>query len=272
MLTELRVCLKMAYIMNRDERSKIINLQELKVSCSDCSLHQLCLPKMISKEDMHTLNNIIVRGKSLKRGELLFNFNDTFRSIYVVRSGSLKTVYAKEDGIEQVIGFYLAGELLGFDAINGYHPCSAKALETSNVCEVPFEHLEALSARMPSLQHQLLRLMSKEINTDQNVMVLLGKKNAEVRLASYLLSISSRYQQRGFFSQDFYLSMSRSDIGSYLGLAVETVSRTFSLFQEQDVLMVERRHIIIKDRDYLQRLANGSDECGADVNKNVREY
>ncbi|MBE9527477.1 MAG: fumarate/nitrate reduction transcriptional regulator Fnr [Proteobacteria bacterium] len=235
---------------------KVIDLPSSNVSCNECSLQQLCLPQSINGNELDKLDNIIERKKPLKRNEYLFQVGSPFDSIYVVRSGSLKTYSPTIDGQEQVTGFHLPGELLGLDAIgSGQHPCVAKALETTSVCEIPFESLEELTQSMPTLQHQLLRLMSKEIFDDQELMLLLGKKTAEARLSAFLLSISLRFKQRGFSSTEFYLSMSRNDIANYLGLAVETVSRMFTRFQEDGIINAERKHIVINDWDTLQQLA-----------------
>ena len=235
---------------------KVIDLPSSNVTCNECSLHQLCLPQSINGNELDKLDNIIERKKPLKRNEYLFQVGSPFDSIYVVRSGSLKTYSPTIDGQEQVTGFHLPGELLGLDAIgSGQHPCVAKALETTSVCEIPFESLEELTQTMPTLQHQLLRLMSKEIFDDQELMLLLGKKTAEARLSAFLLSISLRFKQRGFSSTEFYLSMSRNDIANYLGLAVETVSRMFTRFQEDGIINAERKHIVINDWDTLQQLA-----------------
>lgn len=240
---------------------KVVDLHAAKVACKECSLHQLCLPRSINGSDLEKLDSIIERKKPLKRNEHLFQVGSSFHSIYVVRSGSLKTYSPTVDGQEQVTGFHLPGELLGLDAIGkGRHPCAAKALETTSVCEVPFEHLEGLSQELPTLQHQLLRLMSKEIFDDQELMLLLGKKTAEARLSAFLLSISLRFKQRGFSSVEFYLSMSRNDIANYLGLAVETVSRMFTRFQEDGLIEAERKHIIIKNRENMRQIA-GMNEC-----------
>ncbi len=237
--------------------NNIVNLDQIKVACKDCNLFQLCLPVGIDARELEELDSIIKRRRPLKRGEHLFQVGSPFQSIYAVRSGSIKTYTPTEDGHEQVTGFHLPGELLGLDAINlEHHPCAAKVLETTSLCEIPFNRLEELSSHLPSLQHQLLKIMSKEILHDQSLLMLLGKKSAEERLAALLLSLSTRYQQRGFSPTDFYLSMSRNDIGNYLGLAVETVSRLFSRFQEEGVLDVQRKHVRITDLAQLRNIAN----------------
>lgn len=256
-----------------NSQNKVVELHETNVVCDECSLHQLCLPQSIEGAELEKLDYIIKRKKPLKRGEELFHVNSSFSSIYVVRSGSLKTYSPTIDGQEQVIGFHLPGELLGLDAIaEGYHPCVAKALETTSVCEVPFDCLEELTRELPSLQHQFLRLLSKEIFDDQELMLLLGKKTAEARLSAFLLSISLRFKQRGFSSTEFYLSMSRNDIANYLGLAVETVSRMFTRFQEDGIIKAERKHIMINKWGVLQQLAGISrlSECITDNSLNSR--
>lgn len=242
--------------------STAVKLDQIKVACKDCNLFQLCLPVGIDARELEELDNIIKRRRPVKRGEHLFQVGDAFQAIYAVRSGSIKTYSPTEDGHEQVTGFHLPGELLGLDAINlQHHPCAAKALETTSVCEIPFDRLEELSARLPSLQHQLLRIMSKEILHDQSLLMLLAKRSAEERLAALLLSLSSRYQQRGFSPTDFYLSMSRNDIGNYLGLAVETVSRLFTRFQDEGLLNVQRKHVCITDLPRLRAAANTLNGC-----------
>jgi CRP/FNR family transcriptional regulator len=248
--------------MTQAAESHTSKLDQIKVACKDCNLFQLCLPVGIDARELDELDSIIKRRRPVKRGEHLFRVGSPFQAIYAVRSGSIKTYTPTEDGHEQVTGFHLPGELLGLDAINlGHHPCAAKALETTSICEIPFDRLEELSTRLPSLQHQLLKIMSKEILHDQSLLMLLGKKSAEERLAALLLSLSGRYQQRGFSPTDFYLSMSRNDIGNYLGLAVETVSRLFTRFQDEGLLSAQRKHVCITDLPRLRAIANApSDE------------
>jgi CRP/FNR family transcriptional regulator len=212
----------------------------------------------LSAEDVDRLDIIVKHTRPLHRGDHLFRAGDKFESLYVVKTGSVKSYTASEDGGEQVLGFHLSGELLGLSAIESEeHRCSAKVLETSAVCEIPFARLEELSATIPSLQHQMYRLLSKEIGDDSEMLTLLGKKNAEERLAAFLMSLSRRYQKRGFSATDFYLSMSRHEIGNYLGLAVETVSRLFTRFQEDGLLKVERKHIELLDLDRLANTVKG---------------
>jgi CRP/FNR family transcriptional regulator len=231
---------------------KVVSLKDIKVACRECSLNEICLPVGVGPDDLERLDAIIDRKRPLSRGDHLFRNGDRFQSLYAVRSGSLKTYATSADGQEQVMGFLLPGELVGLDAIaDGHHPLSAKTLETTSVCEIPFTQLESLSGQLPGLQHELLRVMSQEIRDDEQNMVVLGQKSAEERLAAFLIGLSNRFRRRGFSPNEFNLSMSRGDIGNYLGLALETVSRLFTRFQNEELLRVDRKHIELLDRDRL---------------------
>ena len=231
---------------------KVVSLKDIKVACQECSLNEICLPVGMGHSDLDRLDSIIERKRPMLRGDHLFRVGDPFQCLYAVRSGSLKTYATSEDGQEQVMGFHLPGELIGLDAIaDSHHPLAAKALETTSICEIPFHDLETLSTQLPGLQRQLLRIMSKEIRDDEQNMVILGQKSAEERLASFLIGLSNRFRRRGFSANQFNLSMSRSDIGNYLGLALETVSRLFTRFQNEGLLRVDRKHIELLDRDRL---------------------
>ena len=211
-----------------------IKLSALKTACKSCSLHDLCLPLGLDMGDIDRLDEIIKRNRPLHKGEYLFNTGDGFISIFAVRSGSIKTFTESEQGDEQITGLYLPGELIGLDAIHdGSHPCSAIALETTSLCEMPFEILEDLSGEIPELHHQLFRIMSKEIANDQSLLMLMAQKSADERLAAFLVNLSTRLKARNFSETEFNLSMSRKDIGNYLGLTIETISRTFSKFQSE---------------------------------------
>ena len=235
-----------------------------RVACRDCSLYQVCLPVGVEAEELSELDRIIHQRRPLRRGEHLFRVGDEFDSLYVVRSGSVKTYAPSVDGREQITGFHLPGELLGLDAIsNGDHPCGARALETASVCEIPYELLESLGGRIPALRQQIFRLMSRELLQEESHLLLLGRRGADERLAAYLMDLAERLRRRGFSATEFHLSMSRGDIGNYLGLAVETVSRTFTRFQEEGILTAERKHVVIHDAAALSRLAgNETAEAG----------
>lgn len=235
--------------------------RDSNVSCNDCSLSPVCLPVAVKDQDIERLDDMIRRSKPLKKGEHLFSASDDFRSIFAVRSGAIKTYSVTEEGEEQVTGFYLPGEILGVDGIGtNSHTNSAKALETSAVCEIPFDKLETMAAAIPSLQHHFFKIMSQEIQADQQLIMLLSKKNADERVGSLLLSLSVRHSKRGLSASRFRLPMSRNDIGNFLGLAVETVSRVFTRLQKQSIVAVEGKDIQILSMDKLCAVANGPGE------------
>lgn len=225
-----------------------------QVNCADCRLSALCLPISLQLDDITRLDDIVQRGKPLQKAEHVFRAGEAFNAIYAVRSGAIKTLSHTSDGEEQVTGFYLPGEIIGLDGIaNQVYTNTAIALETSAVCEIPFNRLEELSVKLPNLQRRFLQIMSREIASDQQLIVLLGKKTAEERIAALLLSISKRNQGRGLSPSEFYLPMSRSDIGNYLGLTIETVSRVFSRLHKSGVIDLDKKHVVIKNRAALQQ-------------------
>ena len=224
----------------------------LKSLCSSCNLRELCLPCGMDGLDVERLDSLVFARRRIKSGQSLYRAGDRFHSIYAVRSGTFKTSLQMADGREQVSGFYLGGELMGLDGFaDGKHASSATALEDAEVCAIPFAHLASLSAANAGMQHALNRLMSLEIVREHGLMLLLGSMNAEERLAAFLLNLSQRLKARGYSASEFHLRMSRADIGSYLGMKLETVSRTFSAFQLHGVLEVDKRHIRILDIDRL---------------------
>jgi CRP/FNR family transcriptional regulator len=230
---------------------------EYQVSCSNCRLASICLPLALETDDIQQLDDIIQRSKPLQKSQHLYREGDDFQSVYAVRSGTLKAYKTTDDGREQVTGFYFPGEILGMDGIsNNTHASSAKSLETSAICEIPFTSLERLSTLMPSLQRHFFQLMSREITEDQQLITLLSKNSADERVASLLLSISSRNARRKLSATQFRLPMSRVDIGNYLGLTVETVSRVFSRMQKMDILRVDNKEIEIVDLAGLTGMAN----------------
>ena len=219
--------------------------------CKDCTLSGMCLPLALQTEELDTL----------KKGETLFRQGDTFASIYALRSGAVKTYSLSDTGEEQITGFHLASEMIGLSGMdNQRYPVTAVALETTSVCEIPFERLDDLTATMPQLRKQVLRLMSREIREDQQMMLLLSKKTADERIATLLINLSARYRARGYSARAFRLAMSRNEIGNYLGLAVETVSRVFTRFQQQGLIAAEGKNIDILKHTELCALAGGSAE------------
>ena len=227
-----------------------------QANCADCRLASICLPISLHIDDINKLDDIIQRGRPVKKTEHVYYAGDTFRAVYALRSGSIKTVKITPDGQEQVTGFYLPGEIIGMDGLaSNHHTNSAIALETSAICEIPFSRLEELSAKIPNLQRRFFQLMSKEITQEQQLITLLGKNSADERIASLLLSISTRNHTRSLSAKEFYLPMSRSDIGNYLGLTIETVSRVLSRLHKQGVIELDKKHVIIKDMDALKNIA-----------------
>jgi CRP/FNR family transcriptional regulator len=217
------------------------------------------LPIALNTAEIDQLDDIVKRGRPLNKGEHLFRQAEAFHAVLAVRSGSFKAYSTSDDGTEQVTGFYLPGEILGMDGISSLKHCSsAVALETSTVCEIPFGRLEELSSQLPSLQRRFFQIMGNEITKDQQMLTLLGKNSAEERVASLLLSISSRNHHRSLSPTRFRLSMSRAEIGNYMGLTVETVSRVFSRLQKQDIIDVENREVEILDMPRLKAVANVS--------------
>ncbi len=243
------------------ERSDVtpIKAAALKVACSSCNLRELCLPVGFSDQELERLDAMVAMRRSVHRGDTLFRSGDPFEAVYAVRTGFFKTRVSSEDGRDQVTGFQMAGELLGLDGIStDHHTCDAVALEDSQVCVIPYGQLEHLSREFTDLQRQFHKIMSREIVRDHGVMLLLGSMRAEERLAAFLLNLTQRLQARGFSPSSLVLRMTREEIGTYLGLKLETVSRCFSKFQEEGVLQVRQRQIRILDQDALQKLVNGA--------------
>lgn len=235
---------------------QIIDRNALKTSCSNCSLSELCLPRSLNEDDISQLETSVEIKRALQKGEHLFSSNEPFHAFYAVRTGSLKTYLLTPEGEEQVTGFNLPGELLGMDGIDtSKHAISAVALETTSVCEIPYQQLDELCGRLPELRMQIMKIASREISNDHRMLLLLGKMSAEERLARFLLNLSGRLNKRGYSRTDFNLTMPRHDLANYLGLAVETISRLFSRFQSKGILSVNRRNIQITDLVGLQRLS-----------------
>jgi CRP/FNR family transcriptional regulator len=237
------------------EDSEVVS--PLKIACSSCNLRELCLPVGLSEPDLEQLDHLVAMKRTVPRGQTLFRIGDPFQAVYAVRTGFFKTRISAEDGRDQVTGFQMAGELLGLDGISTErHSCDAVALEDSQVCVIPYGQLESLSREFTGLQHQFHRIMSREIVRDHGVMLLLGSMRAEERLAAFLLNLTQRLRARGFSPSALVLRMTREEIGSYLGLKLETVSRTFSKFHEDGILEVKQRQIRILDKAALQALVN----------------
>ena len=226
------------------------------IHCQNCSISELCLPFSLNNQELETLDNIIDRKLPIQKGERLYNDGQPMQALYAVRSGTFKTYTINKQGEEQITGFHLAGDLLGFDAIaNAKHPSFAKALETSMVCEIPYNTLDTLSNSMPKLKKQILRMMSTEIREDHEMLTLLNRKNAEQRLATFFSTLSSRYHARGLSASEFRLSMTRNDIGNYIGLTVETISRLLNRFDKNGLIAVNGKLITIVNIEKLNECA-----------------
>mgnify|MGYP003754241275 CR=1 FL=1 len=232
------------------------NAKQVKVACSNCNLRELCMPLGLSQDDMHKLDELVFSRRRVARGQPLYRAGEAFGSLYAIRTGFFKTSVSNEEGRDHVTGFQMAGEILGLDGMaTDRHACDAIALEDAEVCIMPFGKMEELSREVKALQNHLHRIMSREIVRDQNIMMLLGTMRAEERLAAFLVNLGQRLQARGFSSTDMVLRMTREEIGSYLGLKLETVSRTFSKFVEDGLITVKQKVIHIKDPERLQLLA-----------------
>jgi CRP/FNR family transcriptional regulator len=226
-----------------------------EVNCANCRLAGICLPISLEIDDINRLDDIIQRGRPVQKKDYVYHAGDGFKSVYAVRSGAIKTVKITEDGIEQITGFHLPGEIIGIDGLaTNSHTNSAVALETSAICEIPFSRLEELSVSIPGLQRRFFQLMSKEIADDQQLITLLGKNSAEERVAALLLSISTRNSQRGLSAHDFFLPMSRSDIANFLGLTIETVSRVLAKMHKHGVIILDKKHVELVSVDALRSI------------------
>ena len=226
----------------------------LKTLCSKCHLRELCLPCGMAGDDVDRLDRLMFSRSRVLAGQTLYRQGDRFRSIYAVRSGTFKASLMVSDGREQISGFYMAGELMGLDGVaNDTHASSAIALEDTEICSIPYARLTELAAGNAGVQRAVSQLMSREIVREHSLMLLLGSMNAEERLAAFLLNLSGRLNARGYSAIEFHLRMSRAEIGSYLGMKLETVSRTFSAFHQQRLLDVDKRHIRVIDLAGLTR-------------------
>ena len=227
-----------------------------KVACSECKMREHCLPCDLTHGELEVLDGrFVAHLRKVARGDTLFRAGDRFDAVFPIWTGFFKSVFTSEQGLEQVTGFHMFGELLGLGGIDrGRHLVDAVALEDSQVCVVPYAGLAALASELPKLQMHLHRVMSREIAGDHAAMLQLGSMHAEERLAAFLLNLVDRLQARGFSESSLLLRMSREEIGSYLGLKLETVSRTFSKFQAVGLLFVRQRDIEIVDPVGLQQV------------------
>jgi CRP/FNR family transcriptional regulator len=221
------------------------------------------MPLGLSEEELDLIDDMVASRRTVKRGTLLFRNGEKFTSLYAIRTGFFKTCVASEDGRDQVTGFQMAGEVVGLDGIvNDYHTCDAVALEDAEVCVMPFDRIEELSREVNSLQRHVHKIMSREIVREHGVMLLLGSMRAEERLATFLLNLVQRLHARDFSQSELILRMTREEIGSFLGLKLETVSRTFSRFAEEGIVEVKQRHVRILNTDALKDIVNPKSGAG----------
>ena len=246
-----------------------LDLARLRRTCGECSLQRLCLPAGIDGDDMGRLEAVVQRRRPLKPGEALFRAGDALGSVYVTSEGAFKTVVVNEAGEEHVLGFHLPGELFGLDAVGtGHHRCEAIAMVETRVCELPFSSLSSVAAQLPSLQHQLLKVMGQSADRDHDHVNVLSRRQASERIALFLHGLGGRYRRIGRPADDFQLPMSRDEIARYLGLALETVSRGFSRLHDDGVIDVHGRRVRILDEAALHAAANG---CEVDAGRPQRK-
>ena len=234
----------------------------LKVACATCNLRELCLPVGLSMEELDKVEELVAVRRKIKRGDHLFRSGDKFESLYALRIGFLKSTVLTGDGKEQVTGFHMGGEILGLDGIGaGEHTCDATALEDSEVCVIPYRRIDDIATRIPSLQGNFHRVMSREIVREQGALLMLGTMSADERLATFLLNLSQRFEARGYSTSEFVLRMTRAEIGSFLGMKLETVSRVLSRFAKDGLLDVEQKLIRIMDPLGLRAIVSGRAAC-----------
>jgi len=229
---------------------------KVRPACESCGVRALCLPVSLDGEALSLMDDLVKRRAPLKKGDYLFRTGDKFKSLYAIQYGSMKSYGLTVDGKEQVTGFHLTGEVLGMDAIDeNEHHCNAVALEKTEVCELPFSALETLQNEVPNLQRDLNKIMSREIRRDQHMLLMLGSTTVEQRLARFILNLYERLQKRGASDNTLNLSMTRQDIGNYLGVAFETVSRQLAHMQDEGILDIKNRNIHILDVETLEAIA-----------------
>lgn len=227
-----------------------------KISCAECTLHEVCIPKHINPAELHEFENIVKRSRILHKGDYMHHYGDPVKSLYIIRSGSVKEYVTSNEGNEQIVGFYLPGELLGLDSIGKErYSCSATSLETTTYCALPLTKFEKICQQIPDLQKMMLNTMSKVISFDNKMLLSSCNKKAHEKIATFLMSLSKRYLRLGYSAKEMHLPMSRQEIANYLGLSSETVSRVFTRLQKDNIIAVHPKMITIKDMDYLKELS-----------------
>lgn len=235
------------------------NSTDFSIHCQNCSFSHLCLPVSLNKSEIQSLDDIIERKKPLHKSDKLIEVDAPFNALYAVRSGSFKSYVCDSDGEEQIVGFHFPGDIIGFDALrNNKHESYTQALETALVCELPYDTLDDIATQFPKLRHQIMSFMSAELKQDHDMMMLLNKRTAQERLLFFIAHLSKRFEERGFSHKEFNLTMTRNEIGNYLGLTVETISRLLTRFQKEGIIRVDGKLITILDFDKLDTKLHNS--------------
>jgi CRP/FNR family transcriptional regulator len=250
-----------AYIVPTKAALPVPPICDLHARCSNCRSRGLCLPAGLSPEGMRQVESVVAKRVRVRKRDSLYRIGDTFSALYAIRLGTFKTLLLTDDGHEQITGYHMPGDLLGLDGIEreGYG-CQAVALEDGEVCVLPFKRLDELAHEVPLLQRNLYRSLATDKYRDQNMLLLLGSRCAEERVALFLLSLAEAFRERGYSSSEFVLRMSREEIASYLGLQLETVSRLFSHLQEDGLIQVQGRAIKLLDLPALKRRGGAESE------------
>jgi CRP/FNR family transcriptional regulator, anaerobic regulatory protein len=249
-----------ACVAGVDSLAPVLSICTFKAHCQTCSLRELCLPAAFTSDEIKQFDALVAERTRLKCHDSLYRAGDPFYALYAIRSGSLKTIVIGEDGREQVTGYHMLGEIVGFDGIGtDRHGVEAVALEDTEACLLPFTRIENLARTMPVLQHNLHQMMSAEITRNHSVMLMLGSMHAKERLALFLLNLADRYRCRGYSSTEYVLRMTREEIGSFVGLKLETVSRVLSRFHQQGLIHVQGRAVKLIDRVGLKQIVGQRD-------------
>ena len=229
------------------------NVVRVANACSSCGLRGMCLPCGLHGEDLADVEGLVYSRRRVARGDMLYRAGDPFDALYAIRTGFFKSFVLSDDGRTQVTGFQMPGDIIGLDGIEDeHHQQHVCALETAEVCVMPYAGLIERAARIPLLQRGLHRMMSREIVREQGLMLMLGTMRADARVAAFLLNLSQRFAERGYSPREFNLRMTREEMGSFLGLTLETVSRAISRFQEKQLICVQHRNIKLQDIDGLR--------------------
>jgi CRP/FNR family transcriptional regulator len=228
------------------------------------------MPLRLSLKEIERIEEMVSLRKRIKRGDALYRAGDKFEALYSTRLGFLKSTVMSSDGREQVTAFHMAGEIIGLDGIaSDIHSCDVIALEDTEVCVLPYEKLLEITSSIRPMCAHFHRILSREIVRQHGIMLLLGSMHAEERLAAFLLNLSQRFEARGYSRSEFVLRMTRAEIGSYLGLKLETVSRVLSRFSHDGLIQANQKHVQILNAAGLRAIVSGQPlpEAGEDYDR-----